>query len=224
MLFAAGSVAIEGWTRRWAAVQAAIAAAAFAGGLVFLPFTMPVLSEPQMLAYSAAVTGALHIKRGSMQTERHRTSALPEDWADMHGWPELTETVARVVRRSAAVATRAGGDRREQLRRGRRHRFLRRAARPAAGALGSQQLLAVGAARLQRQRGDRRQRRLRRGGPPLSKRAPRDALRLSLEHLVRAEHPDHGLRGNQDAAPGTLAKAARLYLTRILRMRLRIGC
>ncbi len=96
MLFAAGSVAIEGWTRRWAAAQAAIAAAAFAGGLVFLPFTMPVLSEPQMLAYSAAVTGALHINRGSMQTERHRTSPLPEDWADMHGWPELTETVARV--------------------------------------------------------------------------------------------------------------------------------
>jgi 4-amino-4-deoxy-L-arabinose transferase-like glycosyltransferase len=96
MLFAAGSVAIEGWTRRWVALQATIAAAAFAGGLVFLPFTMPVLSEPRMLTYSAAVTGALHIKRGSMQTERHRTSALPEDWADMHGWPELAQTVARV--------------------------------------------------------------------------------------------------------------------------------
>jgi hypothetical protein len=96
MLFAAGAVAIERWTRRWIALQAAIAAAAVAAGFFFLPFTLPVLSEPSMVAYANYVGTALHLKKSTMQTERHRTSVLPEDYADMHGWPELAETVARV--------------------------------------------------------------------------------------------------------------------------------
>jgi len=40
----------------------------------------------------------LHIQRSALATERHRSSRLPEDWADMHGWPELAATVARVYR------------------------------------------------------------------------------------------------------------------------------
>ena len=49
-----------------------------------------------MLDYSEFITAALHIPRSPLATERRRTSALPEDWADMHGWPELASTVARV--------------------------------------------------------------------------------------------------------------------------------
>jgi hypothetical protein len=38
----------------------------------------------------------LHISRQSIATEHNRPAALPQDWADMHGWPELAATVAQV--------------------------------------------------------------------------------------------------------------------------------
>jgi 4-amino-4-deoxy-L-arabinose transferase-like glycosyltransferase len=96
MLLAGGGVAIEAWTKRWVWLQGAIAVVAFAAGLVFTPFSLPVLSEPSMVAYAAAVGNALHLKKSTMQTERFRTSVLPEDWADMHGWPQLAATVAQI--------------------------------------------------------------------------------------------------------------------------------
>jgi hypothetical protein len=47
-----------------------------------------------------------------MATERRRTSALPEDWADMHGWPQLVRSVAAIYdalppaqRAQAAIVT-----------------------------------------------------------------------------------------------------------------------
>ncbi len=98
ILIAAGAVAIAGWTRGLVWLQALVAAAAVAAGLFFLPFSLPVLSETAMVDYSAFVGRVLHVKRSTMQTERSRTSALPEDWADMHGWPELTATVAQIYR------------------------------------------------------------------------------------------------------------------------------
>jgi hypothetical protein len=71
-----------------------------------------VLSEPAMLDYSGFVSRTLHIARSTMATERSRTSALPEDWADMHGWPELAAAVARIYdglppaqRAQAAIVT-----------------------------------------------------------------------------------------------------------------------
>ncbi len=96
ILMAAGGVAIEAGTRRRVWLQGVLVAVAVVAGLFFLPFSLPVLSEPAMLRYTAFVGGALHVQRSTMQTERFRTSALPEDWADMHGWPELAATVARI--------------------------------------------------------------------------------------------------------------------------------
>ena len=97
ILMAAGGVAIEGWTKRCRSWRAAsIVAATVAAGLFFAPFSLPVLSEPAMLDYTAFVARVLHIPRSAIATERHRTAALPEDWADMHGWPELAATVARI--------------------------------------------------------------------------------------------------------------------------------
>jgi hypothetical protein len=96
ILIAAGGVAIEGWTKRWIALQATLAAAAVVAGCIFLPFSLPVLSEQSMVDYAAFVGDVLHVKKTTMQTERFRTSTLPEDWADMHGWPELAATVARI--------------------------------------------------------------------------------------------------------------------------------
>ena len=96
LLMAAGGVTVEGWTRRLAAVRGVLVAATVAAGLFFAPLTLPVLSEKQTLAYTAFVTEALHIKKSSMQTERFRTSLLPEDFADMHGWPELAATAGTI--------------------------------------------------------------------------------------------------------------------------------
>jgi hypothetical protein len=71
-----------------------------------------VLSEEQTLDYAAFVSQVLHTKKTALQTERFRTSALPEDFADMHGWPELAATVAAIYtglppaqRSQAAIVT-----------------------------------------------------------------------------------------------------------------------
>ncbi len=97
ILMAAGGVTIERWVRA-PALRYAIATAVVAAWFFFAPFSLPVLSEPAMVRYSAFVGQLLHIQRSAMATEHHRSSALPEDWADMHGWPELTATIARVYR------------------------------------------------------------------------------------------------------------------------------
>jgi 4-amino-4-deoxy-L-arabinose transferase-like glycosyltransferase len=93
---AAGGVAIEGWTKGRTWLQTMLAGAAIVAGCFFLPFSLPVLSEEPMVRYAAFVGELLHIKRSAMQTERFRTSVLPEDWADMHGWPELAAKVAQI--------------------------------------------------------------------------------------------------------------------------------
>jgi hypothetical protein len=112
ILMAAGGVAFERATRHAIVVRPLLIAAVAAAGLFFLPFSLPVLSEPAMLDYSGFVSHALHIGQSTMATERFRTSALPEDWADMHGWPQLAATVARIYaglppaqRAQAAIVT-----------------------------------------------------------------------------------------------------------------------
>ena len=94
ILLAAGAVAISRWVRRpvWRAAMAAVIAA---GGLIFTPFTLPVLSEHAMAAYDARVESTLGIHKSVLQNERGATATLPNDFADMHGWPELAQQVAR---------------------------------------------------------------------------------------------------------------------------------
>ncbi len=96
IVIAAGAVAIAAWIGRRPALQVALAAVMVAAGLFFLPFSLPVLSEDSMMAYSGFVGRALHVNKSTMATERHQNADLPTDWADMHGWPELTATVAQV--------------------------------------------------------------------------------------------------------------------------------
>jgi Dolichyl-phosphate-mannose-protein mannosyltransferase len=112
ILISAGGVAVERWTRNAIPTRWAIAPAMILAGLLFTPFTLPILDENAMLAYQQWVTGVMHLQRSTLQTEHGRTSALPEDWADMHGWPELAATVARIYdglpaqqRKQAAIVT-----------------------------------------------------------------------------------------------------------------------
>jgi hypothetical protein len=95
-LIAAGAIPVERWTQRFAAVlQPAIVILAIAAGAWMVPFVLPVLSEPQLVAYRQAVGRALGVK--PIAGEHHRTQpALGQDFADMHGWPQLAQTVAKV--------------------------------------------------------------------------------------------------------------------------------
>ncbi|MBV9271988.1 MAG: glycosyltransferase family 39 protein [Candidatus Eremiobacteraeota bacterium] len=93
IVIAAGAVAIQQlFANIW--LRTAIATAAAAVGLIFAPFNLPVLPEATYVKYETAVGNTLHFSRKSVETEHGREeSALPGDWADMHGWPEMAAAV-----------------------------------------------------------------------------------------------------------------------------------
>ena len=84
MLLAAGSVAIEEWTaaraRAWRVATAAIVAVT---GAALAPLTLPILPVETYIAYQRA----LHFE--PPRTENHRFGPLPQQYADMFGWPEM---------------------------------------------------------------------------------------------------------------------------------------
>ncbi len=97
IVIAAGGVAIESWTARVTIVRYAVLAYSLVLGPVFVPFSLPILSEQSFLAYQDHLLATLHLSRSITATEHHReSSALPGDWADMHGWPELASTIQRI--------------------------------------------------------------------------------------------------------------------------------
>jgi len=115
-ILAAGGVAVEGWTQRLRFVRYGLAAALVPAS-AFLPFSLPILSESSMLAYVHWVKSFWHVRTSMVATIRDVSSALPSDWADMHGWPELTATVAQVYdalppgrRAEAVIYTRNYGE------------------------------------------------------------------------------------------------------------------
>jgi hypothetical protein len=92
-LLALGGIAFERATaapgrRAWRGVVLALPAAAM---LVLLPFALPVLPPARYLAYQSAL--GLTPK----QEEHHRMGALPQHYADMFGWPEFADSLARVA-------------------------------------------------------------------------------------------------------------------------------
>ena len=95
MLFAAGAVAIEAWlSRRRAVFQAvlkpALALVVLLGGMIGWPFAMPMMPVEKFIAYEEAL-GATPKK-----TEHITLDKLPQQYADMFGWPEMAATVAQV--------------------------------------------------------------------------------------------------------------------------------
>ncbi len=97
ILIAAGAVAIESWTSRTTLARYLVLAYALVLGPVFVPFALPMLPERTFLAYQQRVLTTLHLSKNVTATEHHREDeALPADWADMHGWPEMASTVKRI--------------------------------------------------------------------------------------------------------------------------------
>ena len=92
-LFAAGGVALEkivsSRTRRVA--QWSIGVLLIAYGLLLLPLGLPFLHPEAMMRYTDAI-GASSANR----TNRGELDRLPQDYADMLGWPEQVAAVARV--------------------------------------------------------------------------------------------------------------------------------
>jgi hypothetical protein len=88
-LLAAGAVALEARLR--ASAARAIATSAVAVQLAFAPLAIPLLSEEAFVRYQAA----LGVKAGTL--ERDRQGALPQVYADMHGWQALAEAVGRAA-------------------------------------------------------------------------------------------------------------------------------
>jgi hypothetical protein len=91
LIFAVGAVVIEPaleW-RRW--VTPAVAALLLISGLAILPMAVPVLSPESFIAY----TRGLGFTPPAI--EKKEQAALPQIFADMHGWQELIDTVDRVA-------------------------------------------------------------------------------------------------------------------------------
>lgn len=105
VMMAAGGVAfenlLEAGRRYW--LRTAFPALLVAGGLIALPFGVPVLPVDAFLRYSQAFPYARSVK-----TERDAVAAeLPQLYADMFGWDNIAEGVARVYH-GLPAADRAG--------------------------------------------------------------------------------------------------------------------
>jgi hypothetical protein len=92
MLFAAGAVAIEGWTgnieKYW--VRSAILVPLVVGGFVAAPLALPILP----LDAAAAYAKFWDVDR--VKVEKGSSGKLPQMYADMMGWPQQAEAVAGV--------------------------------------------------------------------------------------------------------------------------------
>jgi 4-amino-4-deoxy-L-arabinose transferase-like glycosyltransferase len=96
-LFAAGAVALEAWIARRrepgrGAWQVGVGATVLLGCAMLWPLAMPVLPVERFLAYQHA----LHV--APPVTETQPLGALPQQYADMFGWPELADAVAKAYR------------------------------------------------------------------------------------------------------------------------------
>ena len=116
-VFAAGAVATEAWTQGRRLVRCSVTAVVVMMGLLMTPLVMPVLPEQAMVSYTAWLLSSLHLQRKTLATDTVRQRELANDWAAMHGWPELTAKVARVYwslpesdRKQAVIATQNFGE------------------------------------------------------------------------------------------------------------------
>lgn len=91
LLFAAGGVAIEGLLQ---SLTARIAAATLVGasGVLLAPLAIPLLPEAALVSYLRAT----HQEVPRLENKRY--GALPQHYADQHGWEALEAAVASVVR------------------------------------------------------------------------------------------------------------------------------
>ncbi len=88
MLLAAGGVAIERFTFRYAWLRVAIPVIVLSLTLPFVPMLLPLWEPPKLAAFYEKYDVE---KTGLLKWEDQENHALPQDFADMLGWKELTE-------------------------------------------------------------------------------------------------------------------------------------
>jgi len=92
ILFAAGAIA---WERvsaiSWRRARTVLVASVVISGLIVVPWAVPVLPVDTFVQYEGAFPRFFHV-----HMERDAAVALPQLYADMFGWQNLTNTVARV--------------------------------------------------------------------------------------------------------------------------------
>jgi hypothetical protein len=93
VLFAAGGVAAERYilALRWNWMRPVSATVLVVTGLIFLPYSLPILPIEKFLAYSRVV-----YLEGAFTFETGRIIPLPQYFADMFGWESQVEVVSRV--------------------------------------------------------------------------------------------------------------------------------
>jgi hypothetical protein len=91
ILFAGGAVMIEKWSASKSWLKFSIAIPVMLAGLLILPFARPTLSLEQFLKYQHALGLEPPSNEGQ---ELNR--AIPQFYADMHGWEELAKNVSKV--------------------------------------------------------------------------------------------------------------------------------
>ena len=90
---AAGAVALERLSAGRAFwLRPVVTVLVLVGGVLLSPLARPLLPVDAYVRYAAA------LGIGPSTDERHEIGRLPQFYADMHGWREMAETVARVVR------------------------------------------------------------------------------------------------------------------------------
>jgi Dolichyl-phosphate-mannose-protein mannosyltransferase len=92
MLFAAGAVAFEAWSRTRPALRSVAAAVLVVGGLLTAPFAIPILRVDTFIAYQRFLGLA------PASAERTELGPLPQHFADRFGWEEMAAAVAEVYR------------------------------------------------------------------------------------------------------------------------------
>jgi hypothetical protein len=90
VLLAAGAVLIERATRGRRGVRVAVVTVLLAGGAALAPLALPVLPVEAFMAYSR------QIGMTPSSGERHDLGALPQHFADMHGWEDLARRISTV--------------------------------------------------------------------------------------------------------------------------------
>jgi hypothetical protein len=92
-LLAAGAVVIESATERWrnvVRIRPVLVVVLMLGGIATAPLALPTLPVEAYIRYAKAIGVAPSTE------ERKEIGALPQHYADMHGWREIVETVAEV--------------------------------------------------------------------------------------------------------------------------------
>jgi hypothetical protein len=93
VLMAAGGVAFEHLLRirRWALLRRGYLGLLILAGVATIPYGVPILPVEAFVRYDSLL-GLAHV----VKTERERFGPLPQLYADMVGWRDMTATVARV--------------------------------------------------------------------------------------------------------------------------------